>query len=378
MNPIVKWPGGKGQELRQILELVPSFDRYIEPFFGGGALFFELEPEKAAINDISAPLMELYRLVQAQDETLRRCLWDYEGSFRGTIAACRDRMEELTGLFSGLLEETLDQETCRERLAPLVSYVSGAAHGTGGREIIADRAEFEAQLLRFSLDKLRRTAVNSKKRPFSREDLEENLVTGFTSGYYMYFRQVLNDLSLGRKALSSGETMANFYFIRSYCYGAMFRYNARGEFNVPYGGMSYNRKRMAPKLEAMFSGEMAELLAGTRIENRDFEAFLRDCRLTEGDFLFLDPPYDSDTPDYEGNAFTRADQERLAAFLKQTPARFVLVIRNTEFLRGLYAGANRVLQFETRYRYNRRSRNDRVAEHLIITNVTPEENGMFF
>ena len=378
MNPIVKWPGGKGQELRQILELVPQFDRYIEPFFGGGALYFELEPERAAINDISTPLMELYRLVQAQDETLRRCLWDYESSFSGTIAACRDRMEELTGLFSGLLEETLDQEACRERLVPIVSYVSGAAHGTGGREIIADRAAFEAHLLHFSLDKLRRTAVNSKKRPFSQEDLEENLVTGFTSGYYMYFRQVFNDLSLGRRKLSPGETMANFYFIRSYCYGAMFRYNARGEFNVPYGGMSYNRKRMAPKLEAMFSGEMAGLLAGTRIENRDFETFLRDCRLTKGDFLFLDPPYDSDTPDYEGNAFTRADQERLAAFLKQTPAKFVLVIKNTEYIRSLYAEARRVLQFETRYRYNLRSRNDRVAEHLIITNITPEENGMFF
>lgn len=378
MNPIVKWPGGKGRELRQIEELIPQFDRYIEPFFGGGAMFFHLEPERAAINDISAQLMDFYRLVQAQDGELRSCLWNYEDSFRETMTACRDRMSELTAMFEQLCTGTLDREACLAGLAPIASYVSGAANARGGRQLIPDRGAFEDDLLHFAWDKLRRTAANSKARPFSQEDLEENLLTGFASGYYMYFRRVFNDQALGQAQLTPGQAMANFYFIRTYCYGSMFRYNARGEFNVPYGGMSYNRKPMAPKLETMFSPEMARLMTGTRIESRDFEGFLEDCHLTEGDFLFLDPPYDSDFSDYEGNAFTRADQARLAKLLRGTPARFILVIKNTAYIRDLYAGVHRVLQFETQYAYNVRSRNDRVAEHLIITNIPPEENGMFF
>ena len=47
MRPIIKWPGGKSGEIAEIEPLIPSYNRYIEPFFGGGALFFHLAPEAA-------------------------------------------------------------------------------------------------------------------------------------------------------------------------------------------------------------------------------------------------------------------------------------------------------------------------------------------
>ena len=46
MQTLIKWPGGKTQEYVQIKDLIPTFDRYIEPFFGGGAIFFQLKPQK--------------------------------------------------------------------------------------------------------------------------------------------------------------------------------------------------------------------------------------------------------------------------------------------------------------------------------------------
>ena len=49
MKPIIKWPGGKSGEIQKIHDLIPPFDRYIEPFFGGGALFFHLMPPRAAV-----------------------------------------------------------------------------------------------------------------------------------------------------------------------------------------------------------------------------------------------------------------------------------------------------------------------------------------
>lgn len=59
----------------------------------------------------------------------------------------------------------------------------------------------------------------------------------------MYFRKVFNDINLGKISNQSMQYQAaNFYFIREYCYGSMFRYNSKGEFNIPYGGMSYNKK----------------------------------------------------------------------------------------------------------------------------------------
>ena len=50
MNPVLKYRGGKSREIPRFLQYIPDdFDRYIEPFFGGGALYFYLEPEVAII-----------------------------------------------------------------------------------------------------------------------------------------------------------------------------------------------------------------------------------------------------------------------------------------------------------------------------------------
>lgn len=58
MKPIIKYRGGKSKEIPQILPYIPQFTgRYIEPFFGGGALFFYLEPSNAIINDINENLL---------------------------------------------------------------------------------------------------------------------------------------------------------------------------------------------------------------------------------------------------------------------------------------------------------------------------------
>lgn len=60
MNPILKYRGGKTKEIKLFKKYIPKFDTYIEPFFGGGAIYFYLEPEKAIINDINYRLIEFY------------------------------------------------------------------------------------------------------------------------------------------------------------------------------------------------------------------------------------------------------------------------------------------------------------------------------
>ena len=64
MQPLLKWPGGKSSEIEYIKDIIPSYDRYIEPFCGGGAVYFYLEPNKAVINDISKNLTDFYMLIK--------------------------------------------------------------------------------------------------------------------------------------------------------------------------------------------------------------------------------------------------------------------------------------------------------------------------
>ncbi len=64
-NPFVKWVGGKTQLLPELAERVPdSFGRYYEPFVGGGALFFRLQPRRACLTDINPDLVNLYTVIR--------------------------------------------------------------------------------------------------------------------------------------------------------------------------------------------------------------------------------------------------------------------------------------------------------------------------
>ena len=86
--------------------------------------------------------------------------------------------------------------------------------------------------------------------------------------------------------------------------------------------------------------------------------------------LYLDPTdYKLHFINYEGKDFTKYDQERLAYSLKKTLAKFVLVIKNTEFISSLYEKDFNILSFDKQYTYNVKSRNNRDVEHLIITNL---------
>lgn len=72
MKPLVKYRGGKSKEIPQIIKHIPQFNgRYIEPFFGGGALYFHLEPKKAIINDINSKLIAFYNGVKNDYDKLR-------------------------------------------------------------------------------------------------------------------------------------------------------------------------------------------------------------------------------------------------------------------------------------------------------------------
>lgn len=77
--PIVKWVGGKRQLLFELLKNMPkTYNRYFEPFIGGGALFFELQPDHAYISDMNEELINLYSVVRDSVDELIEDLSKHE------------------------------------------------------------------------------------------------------------------------------------------------------------------------------------------------------------------------------------------------------------------------------------------------------------
>ena len=71
LQPFTKWTGGKRQLLPVIRELMPkTYNRYFEPFVGGGALFFDLAPKDAVINDFNAELINCYQQIKDNPQEL--------------------------------------------------------------------------------------------------------------------------------------------------------------------------------------------------------------------------------------------------------------------------------------------------------------------
>ncbi len=365
MQPIIKWPGGKSAELGVIERYLPeNYARYVEPFFGGGALFFKKCPESAVINDISQNLMGFYRYVAGRNGRFFACLKAIDGDWCKLKRAAAEAVPKLRAAFDGYMADN-DAAALAAAVRPVAQEVADSVSRES--HVLPGGGEFESEVEKSVLAKLIHTADNARKRGFiSEEDIFSNTVTGFTAGFYNYLRGLLNADATGAGLFLSREYItAVYFFVREFCYGSLFRYNRKGEFNVPYGGISYNGKNFAAKIHAAESA--ASVLSRAEIMCGDFGAVFDG--LNDDDFVFLDPPYDSDFSDYEEYAFGEKEHRRLAERLASTKARFLLVIKNTPLIDELYScGGYEVEAFDNRYTCCVRGRNDRAAVHLIIRN----------
>ena len=372
MQTLIKWPGGKTSEFDHIKALVPRFDRYIEPFFGGGAVFFQLKPEKAIINDVCRELIDFYSLLKAGTarEEFKKELYEYVINWEkipNYIAVFEDQISKLYEEYKGGI---ISKAKLSDQVAIIVKSEENCFNGLFSKSFCLDANNLLEQVISNLSAKIARTKEIEMRRGLMPEgDLQKNIETAFRSGFYMHFRDVMNGANEKYK-VGLSKKIANYYFIREFCYGAMFRFNKSGNFNIPYGGIAYNSKNFRGKVDYIFSDEVKELFKNTSIENKDFEEIFKKAQLSREDFVFLDPPYDTEFSDYEKKAFDRSDQERLAKCLYDTKANFVLIIKNTPFIWELYRNRRgiKIDRFAKTYLYNVKGRNMRDVEHLLIYN----------
>ncbi len=372
---LLKWAGGKEQELRYILPMVPPFQRYFEPFVGGGAVFFSIQAERKFINDKSSELISLYRMVAEKNseffQTLNGllCQWQRMSQFVDNHAA------ELLSMYKAYSIDEYPSGKMREILIEFVLGYTEDFNDMFAGHIEKNSENFLREIKRNLISKTTRMKLlEDKKGKLPDSDIVANMESALKSAFYMHLRHLYNNIHI--YGISPGPATAIFFLVRENAYASMFRYNSRGEFNVPYGGISYNRKDLARKIAYMQSPEVQQHFTNTVIENMDFEAFFQEHTPDTNDFIFLDPPYDSEFSTYTQNTFDMSDQERLAHYLlNQCAAKFMLVIKNTPTILNLYAGKGLSIQtFDKKYLVSFQDRNNRESEHLMITNYEQEPN----
>ena len=262
-KPIVKWSGGKGDEIDEFQSHFPeTYDTYLEPFIGGGAVFFHLCPQKAVISDVHSELIDLYQAIKD-----------------GHTAA----------LYEFMSTHPNDEET-----------------------------------------------------------------------YYL----VRDEMDVSGLPV---ENAKRFYYLRKTCYRGMLRYNKSGKFNIPFG------RYKTMNFEELKNPIYSQVLGRTKILCGDFEKVFHENNSPEN-FMFLDPPYDSEFKDYGYCVFGQEEHHRLAKCFKETKIRCLMIIGKTAFIEELYAGYI-VGEYDKKYRFKLHS--GRVGDeintkHLIIKNYSTQ------
>ncbi len=364
LKPLLKYPGGKTSELDIIAKHLPqNINNYIEPFVGGGAVYFFLNNNYNYINDKSEELMLLYEYVKNGNKTFFEELdiiisnWD-----RLTEVASDD---DITNLYLRYREDE------NINMLPQLSQIVNARIDETPMFNLRQSIKFEQFLVSCLTAKFKLIRKNEikKNEQLNKIKLKENLEAGIKASYYTYLRDVYNKPNEYNR-LSKPRKVAIYLFIREYCFSSMFRFNRNGGFNVPYGGVSYNKKNLCQKKEYYKKRKVKTLLKNTEIFNEDFYDFLGEININTNDFMFIDPPYDTTFSEYDKNTFDINDQKRLANYLiNECPCNFMLVIKKTDYIYDLYKNKGlTIIEQDKNYFVSFKNRNKKKVKHLIIMN----------
>ena len=344
MANIIKWTGGKERELTTIInELPPKIIDYYEPFVGGGSVFLKMSnvASHLYINDRSKNLYALYKAIKLRDNNVFKNMCIINDTWKKIYNDTISYQVELLSFYN-----TEDFNIIK----------SWALYPIFGHKDLYEKYFISCIKRKKSKTKELESTMKDKDAVF------KNIQTSIFGAFYTYLRELYN-----KNILLDEENTAIFFFLRMYAFNGMFRYNKNGEFNVPYSGMSYNKKTMDKNIDFYSCQELQEIFSRTTLCNEDFETFLNLHIPKENDFLFLDPPYDTTFSTYDNNIFNEDDHRRLFNVINNLRCNWMLVIKTSPLIEDLYKNFN-IIRYDKLYQVNFKNRNDRDVEHLLIKN----------
>lgn len=283
-TPFIKWVGGKRAIADQILGLagvntkepVTQLNVYVEPFLGGGAMFFHLKnlgligPDtKVFLSDMNKSLIHTYQVI-------------------------RDRCSDLI--------EKLEEHSVKHHQ----------------KDLLWIKTEDE---------KLFREQTKKNKPKLEYDDY-----------YYYYVRDNIYNIFHKKLKLSANEKIdlaAAFIYLNRTGFNGMYRENAAGIMNIPRG--RYTNPSIVNK-DVLFAARDA--LDGVSINNFTYQQSVRELsKIIPGTLFYFDPPYYNTFTDYNGGGFGKQEQRDLAKLAKDlTGSGAKVIISNSSnlFTRRLY------------------------------------------
>ncbi len=201
LTSFIKWAGGKEQELKHILPLIPPFRRYYEPFVGGGAVYFSIQARQKFINDRSPELYRLYMAVSQQDAAFFETLDILLVGWQQISYLVDEDAPTLLACYKTYTRDGCSQAEMDDALRVFLQNHSAAFMQMFEHLHAHESAHFLLELERNLLSKTRRMkALERKKWALPDEDILANLECALKSAFYMHLRYLYNLYNLARDA----------------------------------------------------------------------------------------------------------------------------------------------------------------------------------
>ena len=170
------------------------------------------------------------------------------------------------------------------------------------------------------------------------------------------------------KRMPDYKRSARTIYLNKACFNGLYRVNSKNEFNVPF-----NRKAKVNTYDGQNLGIIHSYLnfSDVTLLNTDFEEAVKDAK--KGDFIYFDPPYDSETStfnSYTENGFGKEEQVRFARVYKELANKGCYVMlsnHNTTLVKELYKDFN-IHVIEAKRNINANGKKRGKVEEVIITN----------
>lgn len=331
--PFLKWAGGKRSIASALFESFPSkfFEnegKFFEPFVGGGALSLSLGSQigfrnvpgaRLNINDMNPDLIAAYRSIRDELPELLEILTRITNEF-----------DALPGKLEASQLNATEEEQSRNKAKDFDAKTKA--------QLAEEKKEFRDPL----------TPATSREQYF----------------YKMREREYATEV----------EKAARLIFLNKTCFNGLWRVNAKGKFNVPYG---HHKK---PRIFDQMNLELCSLhLQGSHISNLEFFAAVENA--TQYDLVYFDPPYIPLTPtasfsQYSKNDFGKPDHLRLAQTIRELTERGVYVIlsnSDTPITREIFGEVLSLRQISMSRFISAQSHNRKPVFELIGTNFELNE-----
>ena len=196
--------------------------------------------------------------------------------------------------------------------------------------------------------------------------------TNHSEEYYYEIRNLDKDKKKFNR-LSDYKRAARTIYLNKSCFNGLYRVNSKNEFNVPF-----NNKTKVNTYDGQNLCIIHSFLNfnDIKILNCDFEESVKDAK--KGDFIYFDPPYDSDTStftSYTEDGFGKEEQVRLAKVFKELSDRGCYVMasnHNTKLVNELYSEFN-IYVIQAKRNINANGKKRGKVEEVIITNFKNNE-----